>query len=298
MKTLLLSLLSVFVLMASCKKGRLEETPLYDEFHDVKFDISLSDRNLLDSSSLNNVSAADTRFTGKLSDYFQKLEYYLYNSKGIKITQLSIDADNSATGFQIPAARLNPGKYTVVFLGRKEKSTGTSSAIYYGDNQSTPYLAHSLQREVTDLFYTSQEFEVKENNTHIPVSLKRPGGKVKIIIDDEWPAEVERIAMLVNGFTLFYPKSDNLAERKDLTLPVFKNYISSLILENGVNVPKETYVDCSYENFVFTNSSNVTMITATVIAYGRLNTMLSRKILKDIKVERNKITTVKVKLFN
>lgn len=298
MKTLLFSLLSVFVLMASCKKGRLEETPLYDEFHDVKFDLTLSDQNFLDSSGLKNVSVADTRSSAKLSGYFQKLEYYLYNSKGIKITQLSIDADNSATGFQIPAARLNRGTYTVVFLGRKEKSTGTSSAIYFGDNQSAPFLAHSLQREVTDLFYSSQEFEVKEKNTHVPISMKRPGGKVKIIIEDEWPADVERIAMLVNGFTLFYPKGDNLTQKKELTLPVLKNYISSLILENGVSVPKETYVDCSYENFVFTNSSNATMITATVIAYDKLNAILSKKILKDIKVERNKTTIVKVKLFN
>lgn len=298
MKTLLLSLLSVFVLLASCKKGRLEDHPLYDEFQDIKFDISLSDQNIFDPPASNNLPATDVKFQGKLSDYFQKLEYYLYNSKGVKITQMSVDADNSATGFQIPVARLKPGIYTVVFLGRKEKNTGTSSAIYYGDNQSSPYLSHSLQREVTDLFYTSKEFEVTQNNTHIPIALSRPGGKFRIIIEDEWPADLERIGMLVNGFTLFYPKGDNLAQRKDITLPVLKNYITSIVLENGISVPRQTYVDCSYENFVFTNSSDITMINATVIAYDKRDNILAKKTLNDIKVERNKITNVKIKLFN
>lgn len=269
-----------------------------DKSLEIKFNISLSDQNLLELPGSSMMLSPSSKSGGKLSDYFDRLEYYLYNSKGTRIEQSSLDADGSATGFNVPSASLKPGKYTVVFLGRKEKSTGTSSAIYFGNDQASPYLAHSLHREVTDLFYTSQEFEVKKDATSINIALKRPGGKCKIIIEDNWPANVERIAMLIDGYTLFYPKSDNLAQKKDITLPIFKNYISSFELIDGVNVPKQTYVDCSYENFVFTNSSNATILNASVIAYDNLDKIIAKKTINEIKVERNKITAVKVKLFN
>jgi len=298
MKKLLLSISIVFLLLASCKKDLPKISPVRDEPLEVKFNVTLSDQNILELPGTSIMPNSYSKPGGKLSDYFHKLEYYLYNSKGVKVAQLSLDADHSATGFSIPAASIKPGKYTVVFLGRKEKSTGNSSAIYFGDDQASPYLAHSIHREVTDLFYASQEFEVKSDEASINVAMKRPGGKCKIIIEDEWTVNVERIAMLINGYTLFYPKSDNLTQRKDITLPIFKNYASSFELVNGVNVPKQTYVDCSYENFVFTNSSNVTMLNASVVAYDKLDNIIAKKTLNDIKVERNKVTVVKVKLFN
>lgn len=298
MKNLLLSILSLFVLLISCKKDNSKESPLSKEPKEVKFNITLADQNNFELPVTSVIPATDSKSGGKLSDYFQRLEYYLYNSKGLKVAQLSMDADESATGFKIPAPSLPEGTYTVVFLGRKEKNTGNSSVIYFGDDLNSPYLAHSLQREVTDLFYASQEFDVNNENTHINVALKRPGGKVKIIIEDDWAPHVERIGMLINGYTLFYPKSDKLAERKDISLPILKNYILTSEIVNGVSIPKQTYVDCSYENFVFTNSSNVTMVGATIIAYDKEDKQISKKTLNEIKVERNKITTVNVKLFN
>jgi|GEM_PF-1245488 len=298
MKKFLLSILSVLMLLASCKKDNIKESPVSDEPREVKFNIALSDQNSFELPGASAVSVTDSKSERNLSAYFQKLEYYLYNSKGAKLTQLSINADDSAMGFKIPSASLTPGDYTVVFLGRKEKSTGTSSTIYFGDDQISPYLSHSLQREVIDLFYTSQDFEVKDKSTPINIALKRPGGKFKIIIEDDWTANVERIGMSINGFTLFFPKGDNLAQRKDINLPIMKNYISSFELVNGINVPKQTYVDCSYENFVFTNSSNATLINATVIAYDKLDNIITKRTINDIRVERNKITTVKIKLFN
>jgi hypothetical protein len=295
---ILLSILSLFLLLVSCKKDNSKDDPLSDDFHDVRFNIMLSDRNILEPPVSGVVPSSESRPGHKLSDYFEKLEYYLYNSSGIKVASLNMDADDSAMAFKIPVVSLPSGIYTVVFLGRREKSTGNSSPIYFGDDQGSPYLAHSIQREVTDLFYASQDFEVKDQDADIDIPLRRPGGKFKIVIEDDRIANVERIGMLINGYTLFYPRSDNLAQRKDISLPILKNYITSFEIVNGISVPKQVYVDWSYENFVFTKSSNNTLVNATVNAYDRSNNVLSQKSLNNIIVERNKTTTVRLKLFD
>lgn len=297
MVKILLSVLGLLLVLTSCKKTKFEKEPTKDDFHDVKFNMTLSDRNILESPSTGTMPVANPQPVAKLSDYFDKLEYYLYNSSGTKVASQNMNADQSAIGFKIPAVRLPSGLYTVVFLGRREKSSGHSAPIYFGDDQGSPYLAHSIQREVCDLFYTSQNFEVKDKDTAIDIALRRPGGKFKLIIEDDTAAHLERIEMLVNGYTLFYPKSDNLAQRKDISLPVLKNYLASFEVVNGVSVPKQTYVDWSYENFVFTKSSNATSVNATVMAYDRNNNLLTQKSLNNIVVERNKTTTVKLKLF-
>ncbi|WP_106290418.1 FimB/Mfa2 family fimbrial subunit [Arcticibacter pallidicorallinus] len=295
MMKILLPVIGLFLVLTSCKKTKFEGDPTKD-FHGVKFTMSISDQNILEPSSTSLPPAADPKTVAKLSDYFDKLEYYLYNSRGTRLANQNMEADQSAIGFKIPTISLPSGTYTVVFLGRREKSNGHSAQIYFGDDQGNPYLAHSIPREVCDLFYSSQEFEVKDKDTQIDVALRRPGGKFKVIIEDDTTAHFERIEMLVNGYTLFYPKSDNLAQKKDISLSILKNYLTSFESVNGVSVPKQTYIDRSYENFVFTNSANATSVNATIVAYDGANNLLTQKTLNNIVVERNKTTTVKLKL--
>jgi len=278
MKKILLSAISLCLIFSSCKR---DDTNLNPDPREVTYNVTLADANFIDQSPLGSSFAGGPSSPAKLSRYFPVLEYYLYSSTGQRLAQQNFIADSSATGFTIPAAKLKPGTYTVVLLGRKEKSTGTSSEIYSGDNQNEPYLSHSIEREVTDLFYSSQQFEVKNEDAPVDIVLKRPGGKLKVIIQDEWPQNVVRISIAINGFTVFYPKSDRLDQRKDIYLPVTK-----------------TSVDCSYENFVFTNSSDITRVNATLIAYDKQDLVVAKKPIRDIKVERNKLTTLNVLLFD
>lgn len=295
MKKTLLCAISALVLVASCKR---DETNLNPDPREVRYNISLSDGKIIEQPMMSISEAGPSLPAGKISDYFQTLEYYLYDSKGQRIAQQDFKADSSATGFSIPVASLKPGKYTAVFLGRKEKDTGTSSAIYNGDDQSAPYLAHSIQREVTDLFYTSQDFEVTNTDTPVDIVLRRPGGKIKLIVEDEWPPLVERLELMIRGYTTYYPKSDKRDEEKEVIVPISRTSILTNEIVDGINVPRQTYVECSYENFILTNSSDITMVNATVRAFDKEGKIIATKPMRDIKIERNKLTTLKVRLFD
>jgi hypothetical protein len=305
MKKTLLIVMATMLLFASCKKSTSEEVS-DQKLHQVKFNVAVFNQSIGDfptkqanvNSSHGKLMSADAATGGaKLSSYIQRLDYFLYNEQGIKIGNKTIYADTSETGFTLPKANLPAGTYTVIFVGSIGKQ-GRSGDLYIGGESLTSfYMTNSLYSETPDVFYDRKQFVVGSASDSVDVTLKRPGGKIKIVIADEWPANVDRIGLSINGVMNLYANgSIYQGIRNDIS--IYKNYTYTNGVIGGQPTMVETYLDCSWENFIFTDSSDVTTLNAVITAYGKSNEILVTKNVNNIRVERNKITTVSGKLFD
>src|SRR5690606_22235308 len=162
------------------------------------------------------------------------MDYFLYNSEGVQVANRTITADTSKLGFTLPTANLKAGKYRVVFLG-KHGQTGAS----FGGGATDPYLQIHMNTywdysslEKVDLFYSNVHFEVGGEDSYVEVNMKRPGGRLKILIEDEWPSDVTKIGLSLNGGMVFYQNSEYSYQSDLIGLTIPKKFKSSYEIVN------------------------------------------------------------------
>jgi len=222
----------------------------------------------------------------KLSNYIQRLQYFLYNAQGVQIATKTLQSDSSEAGFTPPTANLPAGTYTVIFVGSAFRQ-GTSDYLFIDGTTLKDFaIGNSLTGEISDLFYVKKQFEVTSNGNTVDVTLQRPGGKLKLIIEDKWPANVDHVGISINAY-IFYYDNGYLSQNT-------KNDIS--IRENSS--ADGTNAGCNWENFIFTDNSGVTTLNAVLTAYSKTNGVIATKNVNNIRIEKNKITTVSGKLFD
>jgi len=309
MKKLLLLSMGACLLFASCKKNDAPE--LTDEkLYEVNFKVGVFNQIVSDFPNVvanSKVSSSKVMATGgvgaaaapaKLSDLMSNIDYFLYNSEGTQIANRTIMADTSKIGFTLPTANLKAGKYRVVFLGKKGETGAT-----FTPNSGSPVLQVYMSQyynnnEPIDLFYSNVQFEVGGEDSYVEVNLKRPGGKLKIMVEDEWPSDITKIGLSINGQMVYYLNEGQINQYEQTNLTITKKYKSTYEIINGYPMPISEYLECSYEQFIFTLPTTATTLKGTITAYGKYNDVIVTKSISNIKVENNKITTVKGKLFD
>ena len=290
----MLIVMSTMFLFASCKKDN-SEGQASQKAQEVKFNVSVFEQSIGDfpkgmanaNTSHGKQMAADAGGSStKLANYIQRLEYFLYNAQGVQIATKTLERDSSETGFTLPTANLPAGSYTVVFVGSAFRQ-GSSDYLYIDGTTLKDFsISNTLRSEVSDVFFVKKQFEVVTTDNTVDVTLQRPGGKMKLVIEDAWPANVDHVGLSINGYTIYFDAGFvSLITRNDI--PVRKN--------SGVN---GTNTSCNWENFIFTDNSGVTTLNAVLTAYTKTNEVIVTKNVNNIRVEKNKITTVSGKLFN
>lgn len=301
-KTLCFMMVGAF-LFASCKKTEPTE-PKDEKLYEVKFKVGLF------SQTVSDFPVASKKSSGKyttsddtppnLSKSIARLDYFLYNSEGTRIANRTIQSDSSAIGFELPTANLKAGKYRVVFMGARGKGGGWPGYYYYSHHKFTPSINRGdwNNGSISDLFFSSVEFQVGGEDSYVDVNLKRMGGQLRIVVEDEWPSNIERIGLSLNVSYSYQLAEDRINQSQSDDMSVPKNYKTTYEMVNGFPVPKQVFVDCSWENFIFAAGSQATTLNGTLTAYSKYNDVVVTKNLTNIKVEQNKVTTVRGKLFD
>lgn len=294
MKKLMLIIMSTVFLFVSCKKDN-SEGQASQKAQQVKFNVSVFDQTIGDfpkgmanaNTSHGKQMAADAGGSStKLSNYIQKLDYFLFNAQGIQIATKTLRPDSSGVGFTLPTANLPAGTYTVIFVGSNFKK-GSSDYLYFESRSLQEFtIGNDLRGEVSDLFYEKKQFTVAASDNIVDLTLKRPGGKVKLVIADQWPSNVDHIGLSINAY-IFYYVSGSIGQLSKNDIPVRRTF-----------GPNGTDVECSWQNFVFTDNTGATNLNAVLTAYSKANTVITTKNINNIRIEKNKITTVSGKLFD
>jgi hypothetical protein len=294
MKKLMLIVMSTVFLFASCKKDN-SEGQASQKAQQVKFNVSVFDQSIGDfpkamanaNSSHGKLMAADAGASStKLSNYIQRLEYFLYNAQGVQIATKILQPDSSETGFTPPSANLPAGTYTVIFVGSAFREATSDYLFIDGTTLQDFTISNTLRSEVSDVFFVKKQFEVASTDNTVDVTLQRPGGKMKLVIEDTWPANVDHVGLSINGYTIYFvDRFVGQTTKNDITIR--KN-----------SGPNGTNAGCNWENFMFTDDTGVITLNAVLTAYSKTNEVIVTKNVNNIRVEKNKITTVSGKLFD
>jgi len=294
MKKFMLIVMSTVILFASCKKDS-SEGQAGQKAQQVKFNVSVFDQSIGDfpkgmanaNLSHGKQMAADAGASStKLSNYIQRLQYFLYNAQGVQIATKTLQSDSSEAGFTPPTANLPAGTYTVIFVGSAYRE-GTSDYLYIDGTTLKDFsISNTLRSEVSDVFFVKKQFEVASTDNTVDVTLQRPGGKMKLVVEDPWPANVDHVGLSINGYTIYFVDRF-VGQTTKNDIPIRKN--------SGAN---GTNANCNWENFMFTDDTGVITLNAVLTAYTNTDKVIVTKNVNNIRIEKNKITTVSGKLFD
>ncbi|HTD98290.1 MAG TPA: hypothetical protein VK668_03355 [Mucilaginibacter sp.] len=201
MKKSLLGLISICILILSCKKEHSGGTPPDQTTHNVGFQVTFSQRTVqFQTSGLHNGNLkVNSLATTALTDMVDVIYYSVYDASGNNvhlITQLS-----SASGFGSYVDNLHAGTYTVVIaagksgmiLGRAPEATSSklgTDIIYYGTG--------GFNR---DAFYSKFSLTVTNSNTTNNVTLDRITSELTVVISDQIPLGVKTMGVVYGAGT-------------------------------------------------------------------------------------------------
>lgn len=274
--------LPIVMLIFSCsKKDSPIETPVANQkLHNVSFNVSGFTSNITPLPSLKTsaVKQTMTQAAVDLSDQITKLEYLVYNSSG-QLLKDSVQTSGWANFGKI-YLRLPAGSYKLVVAGM----SGPYS-ILNKENSVSVFLTSYLSYGIGDWFKQVSDFTVTDQVLSQSVVLDRVVGKVGFVLTDAIPKDLAKISM---GFTSgswvkLNDSSDPATAIQTIEFPLKPSH------EGTLNYSSSAFVIPMYSGFITTDVS--------LRAYNTSGTLIVEKIIKNVVVEKNKMTTLSGALF-
>ena len=214
-------------------------------------------------------TTADTRGTVVIGDYFSKLNIMLFDENGERVfsqvrTQTADDA-----GFGTLNVGLTAGTYTVIAVGHSSVKSATIKSP-----QLVQFTASDGEK-LTDTFAYCGKVTVTEDGGSFDLRMNRATAMVRFRLTDELPSAVAKIKIdYTGGSANFNPSS-----MEGCT----KSSQSEMRL-----APSAGGEYCVYTFPYFAKSG---VLKVTISALSAEGTVLAQKVINDVPVTRNRITT-------
>lgn len=281
-KKLLYFALPMLLLIVSCSKNdNPVETPDENQkLFKVSFNLSgfTSDITPLPGLKSSTVNQGLTQTAAKLSDQISKLEYLIYNSSG----QLLIDSVQSSnlSNFGAVNLQLPAGSYKLIVagmsgpysMGNPKNSTAASISTYLG------YGIGDWFKQVTDFKVSDQSYEQS-------VALERMVGKVGFVLTDAIPKDVAKISLIFTSANWLY-----------LNHP-FDPVAGVQTVEYPMKPSREGELNFSSSAYVIPMANGLITTDVSIRAYNTSGNLIVEKIIKNVVIEKNKMTTLTGALF-
>ncbi|SHE65592.1 hypothetical protein [Pedobacter caeni] len=274
--------LPVLMLIFSCsKKDNPVEPPIENQkLFNVNFNVSGFTSNItpLPSFKSSTVNQATTQATPKLSDHISRLEYLIYNSSG-QLLKDTVQLSN-ATNFGTIDLQLPAGGYKSVVVG-----TNGPHNILEKQNVANVLLTPYSPYSIGDWFKQVSDFKVTDQALNQSVVLDRVVGKVGFVLTDAIPKDLAKISLA-------------------FTSGLYLRLIGSLdpgtsvqTIDFPLKASQEGLLNFSSSTFVIPLSSGSITTDVSIRAYNTSGTLIVEKIVKNVVIERNKLTTLSGALF-
>lgn len=280
MKKLLALSFLAFTLL-SCSKEE-DETNNEEKKYDVTFAMSDFSQTVggLSSSKSDNTYGVKT-VGDTLSNWAESLRYRVYNSNGVLVNSKNQDRQIDAAVFGTIKDQLPTGNYTVFILATKSHD----AFILEATNQawaSASYSQSAIQPWL-DTFVTSFPLSVTSASTQT-VRLDRVVGAVEVNLEDAIPTQAAKISII------FKDEHHSLYQKDNTAVGGFKTSTRDIAIASS-DIGKSDVKFLMYVANTFTPSEVI------IRAYNSNNSILAEKIVPDVRVYRNKKTTLSGKLF-
>ena len=214
-------------------------------------------------------TTADTRGTVVIGDFFTKLNVMLFDENGERVfSQVRTQTVDDA-GFGTLNVGLTAGAYTVVAVGHSSVKSATIKSP-----QLVQFTASGGEK-LTDTFAYCGKVTVTEDGGSFDLRMNRATAMVRFRLTDELPATVAKIKIdYTGGSANFNPSS-------------MEGCTKSSQSETRL-APSAGGEYCVY-TFPYLAKSGV--LKVTVSALSAEGTVLAQKVINDVPVTRNRITT-------
>jgi len=303
MKKFLFGLVSVYIVLASCKKEHSKDLGPSKATHQIVFNVGFS-KSIVDfaTGKLKVNSLKDNATDTALTNNVKVLYYAVYDSSGNSvhtIQQLSTDAafgsytDHLASGTYtlIVAAGGDSLKISSDTYGELVRSLGLDVLSYgFSDNVEAPrwYAFNG------DTFCKKITLNVSNTDATQNISLDRITSKLVINIEDALPANAKTIYVSCNPSYKYYvglnlPSSHHTYNDYSITVPVpaglagTTNYKVSMILLTGT--PFNVEISCS-------STPPPTNLSGTPTPV-----IIADKVINNVAGQANKVTLLSGSLF-
>lgn len=272
--------LPFLMLIFSCEENIPIEPPVANQkLFNVSFNVSgftshVTPLASLKTSAVNqtmNLSVAD------LPNQITALEYLIYNSSG-QLLKDSIQTSSSTFGtmnLQLPA-----GSYKLIVAGMRGLYT-----IYSKESSVDISLTSKYPSKIGDWFKQVADFVVNEQALNQNIVLDRVVGKVGFILTDAIPKDIAKISM---GFT---------TGSYVLLNSSYSPGTVTQIEESPLKLSDEGKLNYSSSAFVIPMNTGSITTDVSIRAYNTSGTLIVEKIIKNVVVEKNKMTTLSGALF-
>lgn len=275
----------------SCSKNNNVAVPKENEqkLFDVSFNVSgfvsnVTPLSSLKSSALSSTTAAGTGQTVTqtaplLYEQVSTLHYLVYNSSG-QLLKDSVQRTPLSTfgtfNLQLPA-----GSYKMLVAGLN----GTYSLISK-ESSTTAFISPVPSNGVYDWFKQVADFKVTDQPVNQNVVLDRVVGKVGILLTDALPSNLAKITIAFTSGSWFYLNYSFNPGTNTQT----RDFVIKSSLAGTKNFSADAFV-------IPLNDGKITT-DVSIRAYSVSGDLIVEKIIKNVVIEKNKLTTLSGELFS
>lgn len=281
-KKLLFCALPMLLLIISCSKNDnpIETPDENQKLFKVSFNVSgfTTDITPLPGLKSSAVNQSLTPTAAKLSDQISKLEYLIYNSSGqlvIDSVQTSNLSNFGAINLQLPA-----GNYKLIVAGMSG-----NYMIANNKNSTLVNIFGYLDYGIGDWFKQVTDFKVADQNLNQSVSLDRAVGKVGFVLTDAIPKNLAKITLAFTSGNWMFLNNENDPPT------------ALQIIEFPMKPSREGELNFSSSAYVIPMANGFITTDVSIRAYNTFGNLIVEKIIKNVVIEKNKMTTLTGALF-
>lgn len=219
-------------------------------------------------------TTADTRGTVTIGDYFTKLNIQLFTPEGEKVFSQVKTQTSTEPNFGTLNVDLKPGTYTVVAVGHSSTKSASIKST-----ELVQFTATDGQK-LTDTFCHCGKVVIDEDGGYHELRMNRMTAMIRFVLtDDETPDVFEHLRIDYSGgsanFNPITSEGCTKSNQSELRLPATE-----------------------YQVFTFPYMSSEGKLKVTLNALDIDGNILRQKVITDVPVTRNRITTYTGEFFS
>lgn len=279
-KVILFILVTIMITQASCsKKGDVIENNKNEKLYDVKLSVSTFSTEIvgMNSSASSSARSNTSVAADAIGEQISVLEYLIYNSGGVLVKNTVQEKTLSTFGSiseQLPA-----GDYKVYIFGSTEQFS-----VLNKESNTTAFVSPSIYN-IGDWFMKSVDLKVSDKTQAQSIVLERAVGKIEVNITDAIPVNTAKIT--ISSITASWINLNNSLQPATEMKTIETNVAASDIGKTNFVVGK----------YVVPENGGSIVSDISIRAYNASGALIADKIVKDVKVEKNKKTIMTGKLF-